>query len=100
MGSRQNEVMIKRLLFLPLLCAVTAFGQNSPQQNKSLPRSELVLDNVDSSGKVTGVKILKSTGVREYDEAALRNFRHWRFKAGTASHVRIPFTFTTTGGSY
>ena len=91
---------LRAIFVFAALSAVTAFGQNSPQQNTSLPRSELVLDNVDSSGKLTGVKILKSTGVREYDEAALRNFRHWRFKAGTASHVRIPVTFTTTGGSY
>jgi TonB family protein len=68
-------MMIRLLLFLPLLCAVAAFGQSSAQQDTSLPRSGLVLVDADLSGKVTGAKILKSTGVREYDEAALRKFR-------------------------
>ena len=44
--------------------------------------------------------MLKSTGIREYDEDALRKFRQWRFKPPTAPHVKIPVTYVVAGGGY
>ena len=90
-----------RVLFLLLLCCpVVTFGQNSSREEKTAAHSGLVLVDVDSSGKVTAAKLLESTGVHEYDEAALKAFRQWRFKPGTAPHVKIPITFTSPGGGY
>ena len=91
--------MIKFIAIITVCCVGTVFAQASPSP-KSDARSGLVLVDVDSSGKVTGAKILKSTGDRRFDETALRKFREWHFKPGTAPHVKIPVTFTPAGGSY
>ena len=91
--------MIQFVILITMCCVGTAFAQGSPSP-KSGAHSGLVLVDVDSSGKVTGAKILKSTGDRRFDEAALRKFREWHFKPGTAPHVKIPVTFTAAGASY
>jgi TonB family protein len=93
--------MIRRLLFLPCVVSVALVcGQSAPSKDKSAAHSGIVLVDVDPSGKVTAARILKSTGVREYDESALRAFRQWRFKPPVAPHVKIPVTFTQTGSRY
>ena len=65
-------------------------------------QSGVVLVDVDpTSGKVTGARILQSTGNAAYDDAAVRKFRQWRFKPGaTARHVKIPITFVPAGNRY
>jgi TonB family protein len=94
-------MMIKRLLFLLFVVSVALVcGQSTKSKDKSAADSGIVLVDVDSAGKVTSAKMVKSTGVREYDEAALRKFRQWRFKPPTAAHVKIPVTFTSAGESY
>jgi TonB family protein len=92
--------MIKLIFFITLFCVGTAFAQSSPSQKKSSAGSGLVLVDVDASGRVTGAKMIESTGDRRFDEAALRKFRQWRFKPGTPPQVKIPITFTVSGGSY
>lgn len=52
------------------------------------------------TGSVMNVAMVKSTGNSFLDNAALAGFRRWRFRAGTASSVTCPVTFTLTGASY
>src|ERR1041385_3263374 len=47
-----------------------------------------------ATGSVYSCKMLQSTGSDILDQAALRAFRQWRFKPGTAEGVRVPVTFT------
>jgi TonB family protein len=49
------------------------------------------------TGSVVDAVITDSTGFFILDDSALRGFRRWRFKRGTAPKVRIPFTFALTG---
>jgi TonB family protein len=64
---------------------------------KGAPGNGIVLVDVDpNTGRVMSVRILQSTGFQTLDEAALKEFRKWRFKPGTASKVRIPITFDMT----
>jgi protein TonB len=53
-----------------------------------------------TSGHVSRVSMLKSTGNPFLDNAALSAFRRWRFKPGTVTSVTCPVTFTLTGASY
>ena len=48
---------------------------------------------VDESGKVTDVKVLKSTGNPLLDFAGLTAFRRWRAKPGVRREVDMPLTF-------
>lgn len=52
---------------------------------------------VDETGRVTDVKVLKSTGNRQLDDAGLTAFRHWRAKPGTRREVDMPLTFVLSG---
>ena len=52
----------------------------------------LVVDR--DSGYVTEGHMLKSTGHKVLDEAALEAFRKWHFMPGTVSPVRVPIEFT------
>ncbi|HWN24337.1 MAG TPA: energy transducer TonB, partial [Candidatus Sulfotelmatobacter sp.] len=53
-----------------------------------------------ASGNVTEASMTQSTGSPILDNSALTAFRQWRFRPGTVSQVKIPFTFTMTGASY
>ena len=46
------------------------------------------------TGSVTSAVMLKSTGQRILDSAALQAFRQWRFKPGTLTTLDIPIEFT------
>ena len=61
--------------------------------------SGMVLLNVDTKkGRVISARMLKSTGHKVLDDAALNSFRQWRFKPGaSAPKVEVPITFTATG---
>jgi TonB family protein len=48
---------------------------------------------VDETGKVTEVKVVKSTGNRFLDDAGLRAFRQWRAKPGNRREVDMPLVF-------
>ena len=58
----------------------------------------LALLEVDKrTGYVTSATMLKSTGHRILDDAALKAFRQWRFKPGTVAKVRVPIRYTHPG---
>jgi TonB family protein len=52
------------------------------------------------SGDVTSVDIVRSTGHKILDEAALEALRKWRFKPGTARRANLPITYSMKGASY
>src|SRR6266478_4459076 len=47
------------------------------------------------TGKVTGARMLQSTGNKQLDGAALEAYSQWRFQPGTGSEVKIPIEFAT-----
>jgi TonB family protein len=54
----------------------------------------VVLVTIDQqTGKVTGVRMLQSTGSKQLDGAALEAYSQWRFQPGTGSQVQIPIEF-------
>jgi TonB family protein len=54
----------------------------------------VVLVSIDQqTGKVTGVRMLQSTGHKQLDGAALEAYSQWRFQPGTGSQVQIPIEF-------
>jgi protein TonB len=58
----------------------------------------IVVDVDQNTGYVTAAHVLKSTGHKILDNAALRAFRLWRFKPGKAKpQVRIPIHYTIRG---
>lgn len=65
-----------------------------------LTGSGIVVVTVDlRTGYVESARILKSSGHRILDEAALAAFRRWRFKPGTTPEVRIPFRYIQKGAA-
>src|SRR6266566_1860444 len=56
----------------------------------------IVLVTIDQqTGKVTGARMLQSTGNKQLDGAALEAYSQWRFQPGTGSQVKIPIEFAT-----
>src|ERR1700746_1161764 len=54
----------------------------------------VVLVTIDQqTGRVTGVRMLQSTGNKQLDGAALEAYSQWRFQPGTVSQVKIPIEF-------
>jgi TonB family protein len=54
----------------------------------------VVLVSIDrQTGKVTGARMLTSTGNKQLDGAALEAYSQWRFQPGTVSQVKIPIEF-------
>jgi TonB family protein len=54
----------------------------------------VVLVTIDEqTGKVTGVRMVQSTGNEQLDGAALEAYSQWRFQPGTGSQVKIPIEF-------
>jgi TonB family protein len=59
----------------------------------------VVLVAIDQqTGKVTGVRMLQSTGSKQLDGAALEAYAQWRFQPGTGSQVKIPIEFAKRPG--
>jgi TonB family protein len=52
---------------------------------------------VDSRGRVTAVKLLRSSGHRDYDKEAIDAFARWRAIPGPAREIDLPLTSVTTG---
>ena len=46
-----------------------------------------------TSGKVTNVMMVQSTGSAILDKVTTETFRRWRFKAGSVSQVRVPISY-------
>jgi TonB family protein len=56
----------------------------------------VVLVTIDQqTGRVTGARMLQSTGNKQLDGAALEAYSQWRFQPGTGSQVKIPIEFAT-----
>ena len=56
----------------------------------------IVLVTIDQqTGKVTGARMLQSTGNKQLDGAALEAYSQWRFQPGTGSQVQIPIEFAS-----
>ena len=56
----------------------------------------VVLVTIDQrTGKVTGARMLQSTGNKQLDGAALDAYSQWRFQPGTGSQVKIPIEFAS-----
>jgi TonB family protein len=47
-----------------------------------------------ATGKVTGVKVLKSTGVKILDDSAAAAFLQWKAKPNRLDHAVVPANFT------
>lgn len=70
-------------------------------RDRGLTGSGVVLVHINpGTGNLISARMLKSTGHKVLDDAALDAIHNWRFKAGTASSLRIPITFTKTGIRY
>src|SRR6266404_7883026 len=59
-----------------------------------------VVKVVPATGYVTSVSMVKSTGYKILDDAALRAFRRWRFRPRSITTLEIPIQFTSTGVFY
>jgi len=46
------------------------------------------------TGLVSHVDIIRSTGSRLLDDAAVRRLRQWHAKPGRVSHAKVPITFS------
>jgi TonB family protein len=56
----------------------------------------VVLVTIDQqTGRVSGVRMLQSTGNKQLDGAALEAYSQWRFQPGTGSQVKIPIEFAS-----
>ena len=63
---------------------------------KGLAGKGVVLVTIDQqTGKVTGARMLQSTGNKQLDGAALEAYSQWRFQPGTGSQVQIPIEFAS-----
>lgn len=56
-------------------------------------KGEALVTIDQQTGKVTGVRMSKSTGNTQLDGAALAAYLQWRFQPGTGSQVKIPIEF-------
>lgn len=57
----------------------------------------LVRISINPQGVVTAVKLLRSTGNRDFDTDAADAFRRWRTRPGPAREIDLPITSVTTG---
>jgi TonB family protein len=56
----------------------------------------IVLVTIDQqTGKVTGARMLQSTGNKQLDGAALEAYSQWRFQPGSVPQVKIPIEFAS-----
>ncbi len=70
----------------------------SVRSQKSFTSSGIATVEVDyRTGRVTAVRISKSSGSPILDDAAVNGLRKAKFKPATISPVKMPFTFTLTG---
>jgi TonB family protein len=68
-----------------------------PIDSRSLRDEGLARVSINEQGTVTLVKLLRSSGNREYDTEAVDAFRRWRAGRGSAREIDLPLTAVTTG---
>lgn len=67
-------------------------------RQRGLTGSGAVIVTVDPiSGMVVHAEVEQSIGSPILDSAAISAFRHWRFKPGAPTKIRIPITFSLMG---
>ena len=49
---------------------------------------------ISKAGAITSVVIVKSSGSKVLDQAAMTTFRRWRFKPGIFTSVRVPVSWS------
>lgn len=85
---------------LAVLYAQPADAQDARRQRspKRVERgSGIILVEVEpKSGRVTGARMLKSTGNRTLDDAAVKRFLKQRFKVGTPRRFQVPISYEMT----
>ena len=102
------------LVYLISFGSVSLLNAQSPTATVSLPRAisspkpvyrpewakqglkgkGLVLVTIDTkTGKVSGVRMLQSTGNQLLDGAALQAYSQWRFEPGSVPQVKMPIEF-------
>jgi len=69
-------------------------------RDQQLEGSGLYRLNIKPDGTVASVTVLKSTGHRLLDGAAVDAFRQWRFKPGALHALKLPITFSMKGVTY
>jgi len=112
---RKNFSSLALVLLIPLISACSLHAQTGTPPARQQPpkaiytpkpvyQSEwakrglagkgVVLVTIDQqTGKVTGARMLESTGNKQLDGAALEAYSQWRFQPGTGSQVKIPIEF-------
>jgi TonB family protein len=116
--SRRKNVSSFALVFLLAFVSVCslhaqtgapAVGQQPPKAiytprpvyrpewaKQGLTGKGIVLVTIDQqTGRVTGARMLQSTGDKQLDGAALEAYSQWRFQPGTGSQVQIPIEFAS-----
>ena len=68
-----------------------------PIEVRGLRDEGLVRLSINERGAVTVVKIMRSTGNRNFDTDAAEAFRRWRAIPGPAREIDLPLTAVTTG---
>jgi TonB family protein len=69
-------------------------GYPEAAQKTNTTGSGLYELQIDKAGKITAVKIVKSSGSAVLDNAATASFRKWRFKPAVFRSVRIPVSWS------
>src|SRR5438552_135096 len=69
-------------------------------RDQHLEGSGLYRLNVKPDGTVASVTVLKSTGHRLLDDAAVDAFRQLHFRPGALHAVKLPINFTLKGVTY
>jgi len=89
--------------------AIVNASQRRPLPGNPLPKyperdrylrhqgTTVLIGRVGADGRVTDVKIEKSSGSKTMDQEAFTAFRRWRFEPGPEVLVRKSFAFTLTG---
>jgi TonB family protein len=54
--------------------------------------------SLNERGKVTAVKIVKSTGNKELDDEGVRTMSRWRAKPGPPREINVPLNFSLGDG--
>lgn len=112
------DLMMRALLFVQIAAGVSLsslHGQSaSPAESVARPEAiytptpiyrpewakqgltgkGVVLVTIDKeTGKVTGARMLESTGSQLLDDAALQAYSQWRFKPGSVTQLKMPIEF-------
>ena len=115
-GSRY--LMMRQLLLVQIAIAVSLSSLHAQPANPAAPVAQpeaiytpmpvyrpewakqgltgkgVVLVTIDKgTGKVTGARMLESTGSQLLDGAALQAYSQWRFKPGSVTQLKMPIEF-------